>query len=388
MSTVAVVFRKEMTDNLRDRRSIAMAMIYPIIGPLLLGLMITFVAGTLAIEPNRPIDIAVANVGNAPELVRFLKARGATMREAPADPAAAVRRGDLPLVLVLPERIAGAEGMTLEVRLVADAARLASIIPLGQVLDLLRTYESEVTTERLRAAGVSPDVATPLRIVHENVGRAISLGATFLSMMPPFLIFTLFLGGVYLTLDTTSGERERGSFEPLMINPVTRSEILLGKLAAAVVFTLIALAVQMVAFWVMLRLVPRESLGLASPPGALRLALLLPVCLPLALFAVATQLVIAAVTRSLREAQTYLGLLPLVPAIAGMILVFVPVHLQSLLAAIPTFGQTVLMGQVIRSEQVSWTLIGVSAVATLAVTFALLALAFRLYERERSLFPN
>jgi len=207
-------------------------------------------------------------------------------------------------------------------------------------------------------------------------------------MMPPFLIFTLFLGGVYLTLDTTSGERERGSFEPLMINPVSRSEVLTGKFAAAVVFTLIALCVQVIAFWAMIHLVPRESLGLVAPPGALRLTLLLPVCLPLALFAVAAQLVIAAVTRSLKEAQTYLGLLPLVPAIAGMLLVFAPVELHSVLAAIPTFGQTVLMGQVIRSETMSWALISISAFATLAVTLMLLALAFRLYEREQILFPH
>jgi sodium transport system permease protein len=207
-------------------------------------------------------------------------------------------------------------------------------------------------------------------------------------MMPPFLIFTLFLGGVYLTLDTTSGERERGSFEPLMINPVTRSEVLTGKFLAAVVFTLIALCVQVTAFWSMIHLVPREALGLVTPPGALRLGLLLPVCLPLALFAVAAQLVIAAVTRSLKEAQTYLGLLPLVPAIAGMLLVFTPVELHSLLAAIPTFGQTVLMGQVIRSETMSWALVSISGFATLAVTLLLLALAFRLYEREQILFPH
>ena len=207
-------------------------------------------------------------------------------------------------------------------------------------------------------------------------------------MMPPFFIFTLFLGGVYLTLDTTSGERERGSFEPLMINPVSRSEVLIGKFGAAVVFTLIALTVQLAAFWVMMRIVPRESLGLMTPPDVARLTLLLPICVPLALFAVAAQLVIAAVTRSLKEAQTYLGLLPLVPAIAGMLLVFAPVELHSVLAAIPTFGQTVLMGQVIRSETMNWPMVAVSAFATLAVTLALLALAFRLYEREQIIFPH
>jgi sodium transport system permease protein len=324
---------------------------------------------------------------NAPALVRFLVAHGAVFRPAPEDAAAAVRRGFAPFVLVLPEQPVRDQDV-LDVTLITDASRLSSVVPIAQVMDLLRGFERERTAARLKAAGIGPEVTTSLRIQQRSVGRAISLGATFLNMMPPFMIFTLFLGGVYLTLDTTSGERERGSFEPLMINPVSRSEVLIGKLAAALVFTLIALAVQVFAFWAMIHLVPRESLGLVAPPGALRLTLLLPVCLPLALFAVAAQLVIAAVTRSLKEAQTYLGLLPLVPAIAGMLLVFAPVELHSLLAAIPTFGQTVLMGQVIRSEAVNWTLIGISALATLAVTMVLLAFAFRLYEREQILFPH
>jgi len=192
---------------------------------------------------------------------------------------------------------------------------------------------------------------------------------------------------VYLTLDATSGERERGSFEPLMINPVSRSEVLIGKLGAAVVFTLLALAVQVVAFWIMLHSIPYETLGIGALPSVFHLALLLPVCLPLALFAVSTQLIITAITRSMKEAQTYLGLLPLVPGIAGMILVFVPVRVHSSLAAIPTFGQTLLMGQIVRSEEVSWSLIGVAVLATLVFTALLLGLGFRLYQRETILFP-
>jgi sodium transport system permease protein len=387
LPTVAVVFMKEMLDNLRDRRSIAMAMIYPLIGPLMLGLMITFVAGSLKVDTGHQVRILAVGAENAPALARYLARHGAVLSPAPEDPAAAVQKGLAPFVLVLPRPQAG-PGAPIDVTLITDASRLSSVVPIAQMMDLLRGYAQEVATARLKALGVAPEITAPLRIVQQNVGRAISLGATFLNMMPPFFIFTLFLGGVYLTLDTTSGERERGSFEPLMINPVSRSEVLTGKFCAAVVFTLIALCVQMAAFWLMTELVPRASLGLVTPPNAARLLLLLPVCLPLALFAVASQLIIAAVTRSLKEAQTYLGLLPLVPAIAGMLLVFAPVELHSILAAIPTFGQTVLMGQVIRSETMSWAMISISAFATLAVTLLLLALAFRLYEREQILFPH
>jgi sodium transport system permease protein len=137
----------------------------------------------------------------------------------------------------------------------------------------------------------------------------------------------------------------------------------------------------------MLHSVPQESLGLVAPPGALRLMLVVSVCLPLVVLAGATQLLISAVTRTMKEAQTYLGLLPLIPGLAGMVLALAPVNARPLLAAIPTFGQTLLMGQLVRSEAVSWLFVGITGAATLVVTGLLLWLGFRLYQRESILFP-
>ena len=93
-------------------------------------------------------------------------------------------------------------------------------------------------------------------------------------------------------------------------------------------------------------------------------------------FAAATQLLISAVTRSMKEAQTYLGLLPLVPGLAGMVLALAPVNARPLLAAIPTFGQTLLMGQVVRGEAVALGFIGITTIATLIATALLLYLGF------------
>lgn len=382
-----------MIDHLRDRRSILVAMIYPLLGPLLLGLLFTFVGARL--NPQQRGDggggpvgtAAVVNAEAAPEIVRFLAAHGVTIRPGPGDPAAAVRRNELPFVLVFPLAKAAGAGLP-EVRVVTNPSQFSSILATGRIVDLLHDFEREKTSAKLRAAGVPEQLLSSLRIVPQNVGNAASLAVTMFSMIPPFVMFTLFIGGVHVILDSTNGERERGSFEPLMLNPVTRSQVLTGKVGAGYVFTLITLAVQVGAFWLMLHLVPRESLGLATPPGLLRLTAAGLVCLPVALLAVATQLIVSAVTRSPKEAQTYLGLLPLVPGMAGMVLALTPLRLQSLLAAIPTFGQTLLMGQIVRSELISGRALLVSVVATLAASLLLLALAFRLYQREEILFPK
>jgi sodium transport system permease protein len=388
MLAILTVFRKEMIDHLRDRRSILVAMIYPLMGPLLLGLLFNFVGAGMRVNESAPLVVPVVNPESAPDLVHYLQDRGAMMQAVADDPWGFVSGGWGPFALVLPQRPAPDPDKPVAVQLISNPSKFDSIVATGRVIEYLNAYQRETARKRLAAAGLSPEVMNVLDIRQENIGRAAGPAVILLTMIPPFLIFTLFTGGVHVALDSTNGERERGSFEALMMNPITRNQALAGKLGATVVFTLMALAVQAVAFWVMLHAVPVESLGLVAPPDALRLALVVSICVPIVFFAVALQLLISAVTRSMKEAQTYLGLLPLVPGLAGMVLALAPVNARPLLAAIPTFGQTVLMGQVVRAEAVSAAFIGITAVATLAATALLLYIGFRLYEREEILFPH
>jgi sodium transport system permease protein len=388
MLAVFTVFKKEMVDHLRDGRSILISMIYPLMGPLLLGLMFLFVGGGMRVNEGAPLVVPIVNADNAPGVVGFLERQGATMQPLTGDAWSLVSGGRAPFALILPAQPAAAPESPLSVHLITNPARVDSIVATSRVVELLNTYQRETLAERLRAAGLSADIMSVLNITQENIGQAAGPAVILLTMIPPFLIFTLFTGGVHVALDATSGERERGSFETLMMNPVRRYQVLFGKLGATMVFTLMALGVQVVAFWVMLHSVPQESLGLVAPPSVLRLLLVVSVCLPLVILAAATQLLISAVTRSVKEAQTYLGLLPLVPGLAGMVLALAPVRAQPMLAAIPTFGQTLLMGQLVRNEAVSAVFIGITGLATLTAVALLLLAGFRLYEREEILFPQ
>ncbi|MFI4948293.1 MAG: ABC transporter permease [Alphaproteobacteria bacterium] len=388
MSAILTVFKKEMVDHLRDGRSILVSMIYPLMGPLLLGMMFFFVGGSMRLSDTGPLVVPIVNGESAPDLVRFFAKEGARVEPLLGDARTLVIGGRVAFALILPERPNPTPQKALAVRLLTNPSRFDSIVATSRVVQMFDAYRRDTLGERLRGAGLSPDMMDVLDVAQENIGRSAGPAIILLTMIPPFLIFTLFTGGVHVALDTTSGERERGAFEPLMINPVRRYEVLAGKLGAVIVFTLMALASQVVAFWVMLHVVPEASLGLVAPPSALRLLLVVSVCLPLVVLAAATQLLISAVTRSMKEAQTYLGLLPLVPGLAGMVLALAPVRAQPLLATIPTFGQTLLMGQLVRNEAVSVVFIGITAVATLTATGLLLVLGFRLYEREGILFPQ
>ncbi|MFQ5958416.1 MAG: ABC transporter permease [Alphaproteobacteria bacterium] len=387
---IGVVFAKEVIDNLRDRRSVTMAFFYPFVGPVLIGALIALVGQAITELPTSELTLPVRGADAAPQLVQYLEDNGVRIVPAPEDPALALRSGEHAVALIIPgnfgERF-GAE-RTATVQLVTDGSRLSAVLVMSRALTLLQTYNREVATARLEAHGVDPAAAEPMRIENVNVAVGHSLTGFFLNMMPPFMIFTIFIGGVYLAIDTTSGERERGSLEPLLTNPIARWELMTGKVGAALLFTATALAVQLLAFGAMFTLISEGAAGVEGSPDAMAFFAVFAIAAPLMLLAVAVQVIIATVTRSFKETQTYLGLLPLLPSLPGMALVFIAFKGQHWMMAIPTFGQTLLFGQLVRGEPLNAVNVALASGVTAGVAVALLLLAARLYRRERLLFTG
>jgi sodium transport system permease protein len=260
------------------------------------------------------------------------------------------------------------------------------VLTVSRIVAKLREFGDSVSKARLKRFGIPEQAAQPLDIKNDNVGRSRSLAGFFLNMLPPFIIFTIFVGGVYLAIDTTSGERERGSMEPLLANPIARWQLMVGKALATFAFTLTSVIFQLAAFKIMFEIVTRSDFGVDVNPGLDSFLYVLLLALPLVALAVALQIIVATVSRSYKETQTYLGLLPLVPSLPGMILVFVPLKAQVWMMTVPTFSQVLLIGKLMREETVT---LGESAVACLAtgvVATALFVFAGRLYERDKLLF--
>ena len=383
-----VVFAKEVRDNLRDRRSLFLALAYPIMGPLLLGILMSFVGSAVKPDVSGPMTIAVKGAERAPGLMAHLGKNGIVVEEPPADPYLAVKLGRIDHVLViapdferqLREERPGA------IEMVVNPTRLSTVMATSRLLGVLRDYSTELGANRLRRHGLEPQIAEALRIDTVNVGQARSLAGFFLNMMPPFVIFTIFIGGVYLAIDTTAGERERGSMEPLLANPISRPALMLGKLGAALAFTLGALLLQLAAFKGMFGLVMRQEVGLNYNPPIEVFAAMVGVLMPLIVAAVALQVIVATVSRSYKETQTYLGLLPLVPSLPGMMLVFVPLKAKVWMMALPTFGQILLIGGLIRGEPLDPLDLAVSLASATGLALLLIWLAGRLYERDQLLF--
>lgn len=388
MERIRIIFAKEIRDNLRDRRTLSGALVYPLLGPVLLALVLVVAGRTVLTQTEQPLPLPVVGAANAPSLVQFLKQNGADIRPAPADPEADVRAGNCDAVLVIPESFAKDfnAGRPATVRLVLDDSRQSAAPAVARARRMLSAYSRQTGALRLLARGVHPEVFSALAVEEIDIATPQSQAARILAMLPYFIIFSVFIGGMYLAIDTTAGERERGSLEPLLINPVARHELVLGKLGATLVFTFMAVMETLAGFYVMLNLLPSESLGVKISLGLGALLLIFLLTFPMMLLAAALQMIVATLTRSYKEAQTYLGFMPLVPALPGLFLALSPVRIRWWMMLIPTFGEQLLINQVMRGETILPSNVLLSAAATTAIGIALAAIAIRMYTRERILF--
>ena len=384
-----IVMRKEVVDNLRDRRTLAAALFYPLLGPVLLVALLTVIGRSFSDQAESPLELPLVGAERAPNLVRFLEQHGAEILPGPVDPQAAVKAGDVDLVLVIPEDFAQQfrAGDPATLQLINDDSRQSATISIRRARQLLEAYSRQVGALRLLARGISPVVVQPLAVEDISVATPQSQAAGFMNMTGYFLIYSIFIGGMYLAIDSTAGERERKSLEPLLLSPLPRRDLVLGKLGATLTFTLVAVLETLLAFGVVLNRIPLEDyLGIRfGLSGSAILAVFL-IVLPILPLASALQIIIASFTRSFKEAQNYLSLLPLVPALPGLFLAFLPIKPSLWAMLIPTFGQQLLINQVMRDEPIAPLYLAASAGTTLLAAALLTWLAVRLYEREALVF--
>ena len=386
MKPALVVFLKECRESLRDRRVLINSLVLgPLLGPLLfLGLM-RLVVGRELEKAERPLPVVVIGAERAPELVTALRQMGMEQRPAMPDAEQAVREQRIDLALRISAGY-GAEwraGRPAEVELIYDSSRREGGSDVDRLRSMLDSYSRRNGLLRLLARGLSPAVAAPLVIAARDQATPQARGALLFGMLPYMLVLTIFIGGIWLATDSTAGERERQSLEPLLINPVPRDRILLGKLLATAAFSMASLVLGLLAFVVAGRFMPTEQLGMSLALGWHFVAVALPVLAPLVLLICVAQILIAAFARSVREAQTYLGLAQLVPLIPSVVLSVLPVKAQLWMYAVPLLGQQLTLMRLLRAESVPLIGMALSGLVTLLAALAVFNLARRVYSSEK-----
>lgn len=390
-SQVITVFRKEVLDNFRDRRALMSSLVFaPIFGPIMFAVLISVAVEQTFVEADEKVELPVVGEENAPDLIGFLAANDAEIvsgLDSEGEARQAVRDGLYDLVLVVDDEYsdnfsAGQPGV---VHLVIDRSNKGAVKHVVRVNALLNAYKSMIANTRLRARGVSGYVLHPLSVDEIDVSTPAGRSVLLLGMMTYLLLAVILFGGMYLAIDTTAGERDRGSLEPLLTLPVPRTRLIIGKMLATLFFMLVSLSITLVGIAISLNFVPLEELGMRTHftlPVALKA---FAIMVPFAVLGTSLLTVVASFTRSYKEAQTYLSIVIAVPTLPIVLAIIYSVKPSLYLMMVPSLSQHLLMTELMKGESLELASVLVSAGATALLGIALGWAATALYNREHIL---
>jgi sodium transport system permease protein len=388
--TAWIVFRKELTDALRDRRTWMVVLFSSILaGPISLLLLSKFVASVEENVARR--EVFIAGGAAAPTLANFIQRAGGTVKEAPADFRELVRSGELQnaVVVVPPDfeaRLRRGESIRLDV--VFDDTSSRSQGPARATLGMLRAFSRELGSQRLLARGVGLQVLSPVDVEEINLAAGNSRGAQLLFLVPWLALLGAVVGAISVAIDVTAGERERGSLEPLLMNPVSTPAIVLGKWAVVAACSAAVVVLTLVGFRAAMVFISSETLSALMQFGAAESALFLAMLLPFAAMIAAVNMFAATYGRSHKEAQTYASYLTMLVNFAPVVPLFLSVRDAAWQLFVPAMAQQVVMMRALRGEAVGAADVLVPAAVAIGITVLALGAQARLLRNERIVFSR
>jgi len=388
MGTSFTVFLKEVLDNFRDRRTLGSALLMgPIFGPVLFAFVINLSIERSLESAETTLELPVIGQEHAPNLVSFLRSRNIDAIDGPADTAAAMEAvtiGTHDVVLVIPEAFGEQlSGMIpARVALISDQANSDADRDARRARNALLAYQQVLAGTRVMARGINPRALQPLNIDEIDVSTPSGRSAMLLGMMSYFFVFAALMGGMYLAIDTTAGERERGSLEPLLSLPVTRDQLIYGKIAATCLFMTLSLMLSLTAFYFALKFMPLQQLGMTPNFGPAVVLAALAIFLPFILVGAALMTLVASFTKSYREAQTWLSVVLIAPTMPILIVSILTLRPRTEFMFIPSLSQHLLLVDMVKNEPINGLHVAISVVSTLVIGIILTWACARLYRRE------
>jgi sodium transport system permease protein len=346
------VFRKELLDALRDRRTLGMVVLTSVaLGPLLLLALSALVADLEARAESR--EVYVLGIEHAPSLRNHIERQAWTIQPAPADHEAALARRSLGHpVLVVPAHFERdlADGLAPTLALVTSSANNRAQAGTRAVAQLLQSFNQEQATLRLVMRGVSPGLLQGVQVQEQDMAGPQARAAQFTRLVPLFVLMAVLYGALHAALDTTAGERERGSLEPLLMTPLPRSAIVLGKWGAVAVMGMLVAVLSCFSFLPGQWLLRSETLATLFQFGLREALLFLALLLPLAALLSAVLMAVAIRCKSFKEAQANTTVVVVVVSLLPMLTTFNPGGEQAWHLWLPALAQITLMQRVLEGE--------------------------------------
>ncbi len=385
-----IVLCKEVKDNLRDRRTLTTMGISIVMGPILMFGFIWFAEKTVKEETDpinaKAIELPVSGAEHAPNLMAWLAQNNIEVVDAPKHFKQAIVDGELRVVLLVDEDypVAFQKSKSAPVTLIHDSS-ISGLEKIGfeTVRQVISGYSQQVGALRLLARGVNPEAIRAVQINVSDVASAQARNAQILSIMPYLIIMLIMAGGMYLAIDTTAGEREKGSLEPLLTQPLRRHTFLLAKLSATIVFSSLTFLLALVSIALAFNYAPIDAINIDA--SFIKVLKVFVFCLPFVFVGCAIMVLLASYTKSHKEAQSYLSMVMLVPSLPLIILAFLSPQPSLSNMWIPSLSQSLIIIETFKGEQIEASLIALSAVSSLLIAALITWVAVKLYQRERIL---
>ncbi len=346
------VFRKELLDALRDRRTLLTVLLSSVaMGPVVLMLLSSLVSGMEKRAEAR--EVMVVGRSHGPTLVNYLQRQTYVLTDAPADWERRMQDSKLAdPVLVIPQgfeaSLTSGEPPLVEVVGSSDNPRASS--GMSRIVRLLEGYNREQAMLRLAVRGVSPAALQAMQVEERDLASAGARAAQLGMMVPFFVLMAVLYGALTAALDSTAGERERGSLEPLLMNPSARGALVAGKWGAVAAVAMLIAILACFSFLPAQWLLQSETLSAMFRFGAAEAARFVLVLLPLAAALSALLMAIAIRCKTFKEAQANATVLLLGVSMLPMVSIFGQEGEQPWHLALPGLAQITLMNRVLRGE--------------------------------------
>lgn len=381
------ISKKEIKENLRDRRTLFLAFAYSaVLFPLFLILQAVFTTRSSTIDYSAVSNVHVHGAEHAPDLVDQLTDNNIEVLQAPTDTVQALADGRVQAVLEIPpvyqNRLARGEPAPLLLHF--NASIRASALRAQKLQQVIYQYGGGIRYERLQLKGIDPALASPYSIISRDTSTEGS-SASLTSFLVYFLLtFTMNMGGFYIAVDTTAGERERGTLEPLLSLPNELWQVAFGKYLSILVFMLGTTALASLVLGSAIAWLPFEELATFRQLSGGRMGLVFLIMAPCCLFLAAAQLWLAGRAKGIKEAQAYLSIVLVLPMIPLGLSYWFGAKSSILHDFIPFLTQYRMIDQLANGKPIQLTVLGLGILGTVSVSIAALGLAVKTFGRERS----
>lgn len=326
MKAIRIVFWKELLDALRDRRTL-MRTALPglLIGPLMLFALSTLIASFESRAEKR--ELLVQGIAHGPTLVNYIERQNYTIKAAPTDYEQQLRDGKLgDPVLVIGEQFEAelARGEKPNLEVVTDSSNTRASVGGNAIAGLVRGFTMERANLGLMLRGVSNELLQPVELTERDLASQGARATRITNIIPMFVIMAVLYGCLTAAVDTTSGERERQSLEPLLTNPASHGSLVVGKWAAVALMGASVAGLASLSFLPAQLFIKSDALAAQFRFGWSDAVTFWVLLLPVAVALAALMMAVAIRTKTFKEAQASANLVIMVFSFLPLIAILNP----------------------------------------------------------------